>query len=252
MREFYVGYLAMPPRLKWMVRGLLALLFVLLAADAWLIATLQPAAGNSSWIEKPQEYIGTLTRTPYPMLRVNTANGLKTYLLVSDEKRGAEAALGVTPDGPVKLTGFLVARSGIGMIQLSADNVAVISETPTIEEPAREVHGSMTLEGEIVDSKCWLGVMRPGDGHIHKACASLCIRGGIPPMFVRRGDGGEAPAVMLLTQADGSTVPPDLILPYVGDPVRVSGTIEKRGDLWLLKADLPTLTRKSEPTNRPQ
>lgn len=243
MHEFYVGYLAMPPRLKWIVRGLVALLFVLLAADAWLIATLQPAAGNGAWRETPEEYVGTLTRTPYPMLRVNTANGLKTYLLVSDEKRGAEAALGVTPDGPVKLTGFLIARSGIAMIQLAASDVAVISETPAIEEPAREVHGSGAFEGEIVDSKCWLGVMRPGDGHIHKACASLCIRGGIPPMFVRRGEGA-GPAVMLLTQADGSTVPPDLILPYVGDPVRVSGTIEKRGDLWLLKADLAALTRR--------
>jgi hypothetical protein len=176
------------------------------------------------------------------MLRVNTPSGLKTYLLVSDEKRGAEAALGATPDGSVKLSGFPISRSGIGMLQLAASDVAVISETPAIEEPAREVHRTATLEGEIVDSKCWLGVMRPGDGHIHKACASLCIRGGIPPMFVRRGE-GDGPDVMLLTQADGSTVPPDLILPYVGDPVRLTGTIEKRGDLWVLKADLPTLTR---------
>ncbi len=241
-REFYVGYLAMPPRLKWIVRGLVILLLTLIAADAWLVATMQPAAGNGTWAEAPQEYVGTLTRTPYPMLRVNTANGLKTYLLVSDEKRGAEAVLGVTPDGPVKLAGFPIARASIGMIELSANNVAVVAETAPIDEPAREVNGRATLEGEIVDSKCWLGVMRPGEGHLHKACASLCIRGGIPPMFVTRG-GGSAPSIMLLTQADGSAVPPELIIPYVADPVRITGTIEKRGDLWVLKADLPTLTR---------
>lgn len=243
VREFYVGYLTMPPRLKWIVRGLVVLLLALIAADAWLVATLQPPAGNGTWAETPQEYVGTLTRTPYPMLRANTPSGLKTYLLVSDEKRGAEAALGITPDGPVKLEGFPISRSGIAMIELAASGVAVISETPAVEEPAREVHGSETLEGEIVDSKCWLGVMRPGDGHIHKSCASLCIRGGIPPMFVRRGEGA-GPSVMLLTQADGSAVPPDLIIPYVADPVRVAGTIEKRGDLWVLKADLTTLTRR--------
>jgi hypothetical protein len=242
MREFYVGYLAMPSRLKWFVRALFVLLLGLIAADAWLVATLQPAAGNGSWADTPQEYAGTLSRTPYPLLRVSTPQGLKTYLLVSDEKRGAEAALGVTPDGPVKLSGFPIARSGLGMIELAATSVAVISETPAIEEPAREVHGTTTLEGEIVDSKCWLGVMRPGEGHLHKACASLCIRGGIPPMFVTRGD-GDTPSVMLLTQADGSAVLPDMILPYVGDAVRVTGTIEKRGDLWVLKADLPTLAR---------
>lgn len=242
VREFYVGYLAMPPRLKWIVRGLFLTLLALIAADAWLIAKLQPAAGNGTWAETPQEYSGTLTRVPYPMLRVSTATGLKTYLLVSDEKRGAEAALGVTPDGPVKLSGFLIARSAFGMIELAADNVAVISETPPIEEPARELHGTATLEGEIVDSKCWLGVMRPGEGHLHKACASLCIRGGIPPMFVTRGD-SDRPSVMLLTQADGSAVQPDMILPFVGDAVRLTGTIEQRGDLWVMKADLASLTR---------
>ena len=114
VREFYVGYLAMPPRLKWIVRGLFLILLALIAADAWLIGTLQPAAGNGSWADTPQEYTGTLTRTPYPMLRVSTPNGLKTYLLVSDEKKGAEAALGVTPDGPVKLSGFPIARSAAG------------------------------------------------------------------------------------------------------------------------------------------
>ena len=165
-REFYVGYLSMPPRLKWTVRGLVVLLLALVALDARLVASMQPAAGNGSWADKPQEYAGTLTREPYPMLRVETAAGLKTYLLVSDEKRGAEAALGVTPDGPVRLSGFPIARSGLGMIELAADDVAVIAETPAIEEPAREVHGTVTLEGEIVDSKCWLGVMRPGAPNI--------------------------------------------------------------------------------------
>jgi hypothetical protein len=242
-REFYVGYLSMPPRLRWAVRGLVLLLLALIGLDAWLVASMQPAAGTGSWADTPQEYAGTLTRNPYPMLRVKMPAGIKTYLLVSDEKRGAQAALGVTPDGPVRLSGFPITRSGLGMIELAANDVAVISETAAIEEPAREVHGSVTLDGEIIDSKCWLGVMRPGDGHLHKACASLCIRGGIPPMFVTRGRGGDVPALMLLTQADGSAVPPESIIPYVADAVRVTGTVEKRGDLWVLKADLPTLAR---------
>jgi hypothetical protein len=237
--EFYVGYRSMPRRLKLIIGALVALLLVLVAIDAWLVASMQPAAGTGSAAQTPQEYVGTLSREPYPMLRVNTPDGLKTYLLVSEEKRGAEAALGVTPNGPVKLSGFLVARESVGMIELAANDV-VIAEMPIIAEPAREVHGMVTLEGEIVDSKCWLGVMRPGEGHLHKTCASLCIRGGIPPMLVTRGD-GTTPNVMLLTQADGSAVPPDLIIPYVGDAVRVTGTIEKRADLWVFKADLPTL-----------
>jgi hypothetical protein len=29
----------------------------------------------------------------------------------------------------------------------------------------------MTLTGEIVDSKCYLGVMNPGQGKVHRDCA---------------------------------------------------------------------------------
>src|ERR1700687_805770 len=167
-REFYVGYLSMPPRLRWTARGLVLLLLALVALDAWLVASMHRAAGHGSRADTARKYAGTLTREPYPMLRVKTQSGIKTYLLVSDEKRGADAAFGVTPDGPVKLSGFPITRSGLGMIELAADDVAVIAETATIEEPAREVHGTVTLDGEIVDSKCWLGVMRPGEGHLHK------------------------------------------------------------------------------------
>ena len=50
--------------------------------------------------------------------------------------------------------------------------------------------GVATLRGEIVDSKCYLGAMKPGDQKTHKACATLCIRGGIPPVLVERLPGG--------------------------------------------------------------
>ena len=54
--------------------------------------------------------------------------------------------------------------------------------------PAESVGGGpVTVSGEIVDSKCFLGVMVPGAGKTHKECASLCLRGGIPPAPVRAG-----------------------------------------------------------------
>jgi len=239
--EFYVGYLAVPPRLRWAIRGLVLVLLVLVAADAWLLAALQPGAGDGRWADAPTEFKGTLSRTPYPTLRVATGAGTRTYVLVSDEKRGAEAVLGRIADGAsVKIQGYEIERAAVRMIQLAATDVAS-DEAPAIVAPPIEIHGRATLDGEIVDSKCWLGVMRPGEGHIHKACASLCIRGGIPPMFVTRGS--EGPQVMLLTLFDGRAVPPDAILEYVADPVRLSGMVEKRGDIYLFKADLSTLTR---------
>ncbi len=239
--EFYVGYLAVPPRLKWAIGALVILLLALVAFDAWLVATLQPDAGDGRWADAPTEFRGTLDRTPYPTLRVATDAGTRTYVLVSDEKRGAEAVLGDIPAGAsVRVQGYEIERAAVGMIQLAATDVAV-DNAPAIPAAPLEVHGRATIDGEIVDSKCWLGVMRPGEGHIHKACASLCIRGGIPPMFVTRTSDG--PQVMLLTLFDGRPVPPDAILDVIADPVRLSGIVEKHGDIYHFKVDLSTLAR---------
>ena len=41
----------------------------------------------------------------------------------------------------------------------------------------------MTLDGEIVDSKCFLGVMNPGERVVHRDCAIRCLSGGVPPML---------------------------------------------------------------------
>ena len=239
--EFYVGYLALPPGLRWTLSVLVVLLMGLIAFDAWLVATLQPEAGDGYWADAPTQFNGTLTREPYPTLRVRENGKTRTYVLISDEKRGAEAVLGTIADGAsVKIDGYEVKRAAVGLIQLAATDVAV-TQAPPIAQEASEIHGRAELTGEIVDSKCWLGVMRPGEGHIHKACASLCLRGGIPPMFVVRS--GDAPQVYVLTLMDGRAVSPEKILEFVADPVRLSGLIEKRGDLFLFKADISSLTR---------
>jgi hypothetical protein len=86
-----------------------------------------------------------------------------------------------------------------------------------------------------MDSKCFFGVMRPARGKTHKACASLCIRGGIPPSFwARTKDGREA--VMLMTDADGGALGED-ILPLVADPVEAEGEIVRIGDILQFRAN---------------
>ena len=101
--------------------------------------------------------------------------------------------------------------------------------------------GTVTLDGTIMDSKCFFGVMRPARGMTHKACASLCIRGGIPPSFwVRDGQGRES--VMLMTNANGGPMSMD-ILPLVADPVRVTGEIVRVGDILHLRANTDAFTR---------
>ena len=78
------------------------------------------------------------------------------------------------------------------------------------------------LGGEIVDSKCYLGVMNPGRSKVHRDCAARCLRGGIPPMLVT------ADATYLLAGAEGAD--------FVGETVQVEGDVERSGDTLILRA----------------
>ena len=60
--------------------------------------------------------------------------------------------------------------------------------------------GAVELTGEIVDSKCFLGVMVPGSGKTHKECASLCLRGGIPPALFVQDRAGHSSLLLLVGQ----------------------------------------------------
>jgi hypothetical protein len=217
---------------------LFAILVTLAALNAWLASALQPPAGDGHYGATAEEFVGTLSRAPYPMLRRKEGAAIKTYLLVSSSKRGAEATLGVTPNGPVKISGHLIARASISMIEIEAGDAAVISETDAVAEPPREVHGWTSIEGEIVASKCWLGAMRPGEGPSHRGCAALCIAGGIPPLLIAAHG---SPRAYMMTQADGRAIAPETVADYVGAAIRIGGTVERRGDLWVFKADPATI-----------
>ena len=102
---------------------------------------------------------------------------------------------------------------------------------PTPEVPL----GRHRLRGEIIDSKCFLGAMRPGQGKVHKACATLCLMGGIPPMFaVYRED---APAdLLLLAGPDGGPLP-DALLDDTAGYISVAGELWQRDDLLVFRVD---------------
>jgi hypothetical protein len=102
-------------------------------------------------------------------------------------------------------------------------------------QPSRTDLGRFTLTGEIVDAKCWLGVMNPGEGKTHLDCAVRCVSGGLPPMLVVRDSAGTE-RHLLLTDASGAPVGRS-ILPLVGRPVSVTGTVVREGELLFLRTD---------------
>jgi hypothetical protein len=92
----------------------------------------------------------------------------------------------------------------------------------------------VVLVGQIVDSKCFFGVMKPGELAPHRACAVRCISGGIPPVLVVRDAEGSA-AYYLLADEDGRAVN-ERVLDKIAVPVSVAGELVRHGDLLVLRA----------------
>jgi hypothetical protein len=77
--------------------------------------------------------------------------------------------------------------------------------------------------------------MNPGEGKTHLACAVRCVSGGLPPMLVIRDAPGRERHLVLTDPRGG---PMDArILPVVGRPVTVTGTVSREGELLFLRAD---------------
>jgi hypothetical protein len=109
-------------------------------------------------------------------------------------------------------------------------------------QTAREIDlGVFTIVGEIVDTKCYFGVMNPGKGKVHKDCAVRCISGGIPPALLVRSQDGES-TVFLLVGADGRQLHGE-ILNKVGEPVEIQGRLVRNGDTLRLSAEPRSIRR---------
>jgi hypothetical protein len=127
------------------------------------------------------------------------------------------------------------------MIEVAPDSIrATRASGPPLNSPVENL-GQHTLAGEIVDSKCYLGVMNPGHTKPHRECASLCIRGGIPPLFIVRDAAGRKLALWLLSER-GQPVN-EQVLDFVAEPVEIAGQVSRNGDQLYLRADPATYRR---------
>ncbi len=254
MRDaFYVGYLRMPKRLRAFVTTVVVVLLLGAGAVALVATTQQPAPGDGTWdLSEKIKVTGTLTTEPYAMLTVPGKPGAppRQFLLVTMGKVGGAGLDLPATDDAVSITGYPIARGAAGTVLLTVespeDDVAVSGKPVIARDPVPVALGTATLDGEIVDPKCYFGAMKPGQGKVHKACATLCIQGGIPPMFVTT-DADGAPAYYLLVDEQGHGLRGEALhalLPFVADPVRLTGQRERVGDLLRLRIDPRMIERR--------
>jgi len=140
--------------------------------------------------------------------------------------------LGVDPalnGSTVTIRGTTLERTGIRMIEV-ASIVPVVAVPPLpMSSPPPLSGGLVALTGEVVDSKCFLGAMKPGTGSTHRACAALCLAGGIPAGLVT---GETPPNFFVLT---GNL--PDNGAALVGETVTFSGEVVAFGTIRILIID---------------
>lgn len=193
-------------------------------------------------------FTGVFRATPYPHLivprpgQVEGQSEFSAYYLVNEWKFGLPAGAVSASDGkPVKLKGTLIYRGNQTMIETKPEWIEAGGATSNNSLPVAESLGKQTLVGEIVDSKCFLGVMNPGQLTPHRACAIRCISGGVSPVLLVRQP--NAPAIyFLLVSADGKPVNQQ-VLELVAEPLEITGEVERQGELLILRADPATYRR---------
>jgi len=237
MNDFYVGYLPKAPSLlaRFVRRVVGALTLLAVAVALLLLAGQGPFAKSTFEFGKLRVFDGVIEMGPYPALLVerpgetSQTDRYSRYLLVGPGKHGADGLVAGLEGRHVRLRGQLIYRSGGTMIEI---------EPGSIKTMDTEL-GTVTLEGEIVDSKCYLGVMNPGQGKVHRDCAARCLSGGIPPLFINSKTGEP----LVLTDPEGRPFGRDALRGFVAEPTTVRGKLFEKGGIRQLRIDFSSLQR---------
>ncbi|MCO6490677.1 MAG: hypothetical protein J5I98_19835 [Phaeodactylibacter sp.] len=257
--DFYIGYLEkMPPAFRGPVRGFVMAAASLLITASFLIVKSQQAFSTSTFeLGRLTTVGGVLRMEPAPMLQLATGTNqqgqpiLQSILLIGFGKHGAEATLEKAEaqrqlqlDGKkVKLEGTLIYHDGKTLLELAQGEKSVleVADAPPVNRQFADL-GPAKLRGEIADPKCYFGVMKPGEGKVHRSCAARCIAGGIPPVL--KATGREGQVQYFIIQGPDGRPANEQLLPVVGEPVQLSGTVLQYDDWLVLRL------KEAEPVKR--
>jgi hypothetical protein len=244
--EIYVGYLPVPPRQRRFLRRSVPVTLWILCAASFLWARSQHTPAAAVWEDgQPIKLHGLVISDPYPILfTVDGSGASQAILLVEAGKHGSHKRFAGLNGRAATVSGWPLHRDGRRMLELEPTGAAVSADAASplsVPPPAMKPVGAVTLRGEIVDSKCFLGAMKPGEGKTHKECATLCIRGGIPPMFVTRDAAGAA-TYYLLQDPSGGPIDPAMF-PLIADPIEINADLATWGDQNVLKVRPESIRR---------
>lgn len=237
---FFVGYLPMPGRLALFLWCLLPLVLGGVGGAALALALSNTDPGNGGRAPGNVTLTGVVQLDPYPMLRLPPdADHPEPWvmLVIQPGKNGAQGRLAGLEGQTVTANGFFYERDGQLLFELFGNRDAVQVAEPLDDfepGPVREI-GTFGLRGEIIDPKCYLGSMRPGERKPHMMCANRCLLGGIPPMLAVRDEAGVLSTVLLLGPDGAATLDP--FEDWTSLPARLHGEMSVLDGLLIMRVD---------------
>lgn len=218
---------------KYIFIGILSTSMIMLAT-AYILSNFQKDFLNGTFeLSASRTFEGVLIMKPFPILKVELKKGIyKDIMLVNKGKFGfSHEKLNthkIKDKTSVSVVGHLIYYNGHAVLEV---------ENLEIKKAAKQNHffnnyiniGEKTIRGEIVDPKCYFGIMKPGYGKIHQSCAIRCISGGIPAVLVSRQNPTRE-EYYVITFKNKEMSNKDLI-PFIGKTVRLNGTF-KKGKSW--------------------
>ena len=254
-QDFYIGWMSKaPPGFAKHVKKVLLILFPAALIVAYLLSTSQNKFSTASFeYGKLTEVKGIYYNNPIPMLKVFDKNNLSiTIPLVGYGKHGAETAImelekekGVSLNGKeVTLKGTLIYGDGKTLLQVDKndDPIVNIGAESTVQLQQKDL-GTQTIRGEIIDPKCYFGVMKPGEGKVHRDCAIRCILGGIPPVLHVQNEKGES-NYYLIVGPNGEKIN-EAVQDIVAEPVSIEARVVQQDDWIILYTDKEKIKRIS-------
>ncbi len=240
---FFIGYINAVPQPLARFLAVIGLIVVVVMAGLGLVLSRRTA--DPGWAVTGYQHIelrGILEARPYPVLRVPDGEGRKprAYLLAGEGKYGVQSQADGLYGRWVTVAGYLLKRGTLDMLLVDDKEGIVVASASDVLHPAPpQSLGRWRLTGEICDGKCYSGAMSPGNGLAHKACANLCLVGGVPPVFVSTGAVSGSEYFLLTDNKDGINA--RRFADFVGQLVSVEGEIERVDNFYIFKSDPETM-----------
>jgi hypothetical protein len=246
--EFYIGWMPKAPEgFSKHIQKVLTLLFPLALIVGLLLASFQKKFSTASFeFGKLTEVKGIYVNTPVPMLKVLNGKDIwgntsyTTIPLVGYGKHGAETAIMELEkekntsfnNRELTLKGTLLYSDGKTLLQVSKEDNPVISiaNDAGVLSEQKEL-GVQKIKGEIIDPKCYFGVMKPGEGKVHRDCAIRCILGGIPPVLKVMNEKGDK-NYYLIVGPNGEKMN-EAVQDYIAEPVEIEARAVQQDD-WVI------------------